>query len=227
MVFGMEFGATVGCVLISCVIILFYIYAHVYKSWSQINTLYEAPVLPPLHSLELTLGQLKRYNGTRQDGRILVAFKAKIYDVSGDSEFVVGGSLNFVAGTDFSHYLNTKLPLEPLERAVFVERWQNQLDTIYDCVGSLVDRQGNPLFIRQETNCQNCEALEDIMQDQKIFDFGQDKMETKSVEVGMEVSVKNALSNEQFLKEFLNAEPAAPVMALNNAPNQIIDLDLD
>ncbi|XP_034668579.1 uncharacterized protein LOC117901780 [Drosophila subobscura] len=227
MVFGVEFGAIVGCVLISCVIILFYIYAHVYKSWSQINTLYEAPVLPPLHSLKLTLGQLKRYNGTRQDGRILVAFKGKIYDVSADSEFIAGGSLNFVAGTDFSRYLNTELPLEPLERAAFVERWQNQLDTIYDCVGSLVDRQGNPLFMRKEINWQNSEALEDIMQDQKIFDFCQDKMDTKSVEVGMKDSVKNSLSNEQFLKEFLNAETAAPVMSLNNAPNQIIDLDLD
>ncbi|XP_022221500.2 uncharacterized protein LOC111073485 [Drosophila obscura] len=226
--YGIESSAIIGIVLIFCAIILFYLgIGYGYKSWSQVNTLYEMPVLPRLHSLALTLGQLKRFNGKRQDGRILVAFKGKIYDVSGESEFIVGGSLNFVAGTDFSHYLNTELPLEPMERIEFVERWETLLKTIYSCVGILIDCQGNPLFIRKNRNWPSNEALEDFMEDQTILDFCNDQFQTKSVEADVENSSNNEMTH-QLLNDILSAETSAPLKSLNNAaPNQLIDMDLD
>ncbi|XP_030380583.1 membrane steroid-binding protein 2 [Scaptodrosophila lebanonensis] len=110
---------------------------------------HKAPDLPPLPTIRLTSTQLMGFDGRRSDGRILVALKGKIYDVSSDiSEFGLGGTLNHVAGRDFTLYLIRIMELHG-KQVDYIVRWEQILGTNYAMVGYLVDEEGNP----KESNC--------------------------------------------------------------------------
>lgn len=94
--------------------------------------------LPPLDSVKLTMKELAEYDGSRGDGRILVAFKKIIYDVSsGLEEFGPKGTLACVAGRSLTDYLEHSI--NPIEtRNNFIDRWEMLLNKNYIAVGVLV-----------------------------------------------------------------------------------------
>lgn len=94
--------------------------------------------LPPLDSVKLTMKELAEYDGKRGDGRILVAFKKIIYDVSsGLEEFGPRGTLACVAGRSLTDYLEKSI--SPIEtRNNFIDRWEMLLNKNYIAVGVLV-----------------------------------------------------------------------------------------
>lgn len=94
--------------------------------------------LPPLDSVKLTMKELAEYDGSRGDGRILVAFKKIIYDVSsGLEEFGPRGTLACVAGRSLTDYLEKSI--SPVEtRNNFIDRWEMLLNRNYIAVGVLV-----------------------------------------------------------------------------------------
>ncbi|XP_034472775.1 membrane steroid-binding protein 2 [Drosophila innubila] len=100
------------------------------------------PELPPMPFIELTEKQLLEYDGSRADGRILIAFKGNIYDVSnGLEEFGSKGALGCVAGKNFTEYLNHTLPATET-KIDFIQRWEFLLDKNYKRVGVLIDDNG-------------------------------------------------------------------------------------
>ncbi|TDG49469.1 hypothetical protein AWZ03_004152 [Drosophila navojoa] len=125
------------------------------------------PELPPFPFTRMTSNQLLEYDGTRHDGRILIAFKDKIYDVTaGHEEFSSQGVLGCVAGKNFSGYLERAL--QPRETIVeYINRWDTLLDKNYPMVGLLIDEeeemQDNSL-VNSETGIME-ESLEDINRD--------------------------------------------------------------
>ncbi|XP_017050569.1 membrane-associated progesterone receptor component 1-like [Drosophila ficusphila] len=127
----------------------------------------ELPDLPPI---KLTLEQLLKFDGTRCDGRILVALKGKIYDVSNDLlDFGLDGTLSHVAGRDFTQYLKMIMDLHETE-INYIDRWEIILQKNYSCVGIVIDELGSPLIKSDEdlgsNNFQNTKEVEEVEEDQ-------------------------------------------------------------
>ncbi|XP_020807912.1 membrane steroid-binding protein 2 [Drosophila serrata] len=137
------------CLLILCIPAFGYFYG-IYDHWTKrkelVSPLIPTPFqLPELKDIRLTVNELLDYDGTRSDGRILVALKGLIYDVSSDVlEFGVGGTLSHVAGNDFTQYLRRIMNVHHTE-INYVERWGEILETNYKRVGFLIDESGNSL----------------------------------------------------------------------------------
>lgn len=139
-----------GAFLIFGLIVVGYIFCHCYQKLRQAVCGGEKkpkqeqappPELPPFPFSRMTANQLLDYDGTRRDGRILIAFKGKIYDVStGLEEFSPQGVLGCVAGKNFSEYLERTL--QPRETIVdYITRWDSLLDKNYPLVGILVEEE--------------------------------------------------------------------------------------
>lgn len=146
-----DYSIVVSVVLTLFVVLLSYAYAYLFGLKSKkdeqgdIKKLFAPKELPELPTVKLTLDQLIGFDGTRSDGRILVALKGRIYDVSSDlQEFGLGGTLSHVAGRDFTNYLNHIMRTNQTEMN-YVDRWEAILETNYSCVGYVIDEQGNRL----------------------------------------------------------------------------------
>lgn len=151
-----DFKPLISSVLVLCMTALGYFLVSRYRSTKRKNRVKPLIVvpqkLPELKDIRLTLDELMGYDGTRSDGRILVALKGVIYDVSSDSlEFGLGGTLSHVAGSDFTHYLSRIMEFNDTE-IDYVERWKAILETNYTRVGILVDESGISLV--ETTNLQ-------------------------------------------------------------------------
>ncbi|XP_064537374.1 uncharacterized protein t-cup [Drosophila montana] len=140
-----EENGLFGAILIFGLIVVGYIFCHCYQKLKNRvcgnkNVRMDqnaAPELPPFPFTKMTEKQLLDYDGSRSDGRILIAFKGKIYDVStGLEEFSPQGVLGCVAGRNFSEYLARTL--QPRETKVdYIARWDKLLSKNYPMVGVL------------------------------------------------------------------------------------------
>ncbi|XP_017115584.1 membrane-associated progesterone receptor component 1 [Drosophila elegans] len=201
-----HLGCMVSIVLTLCVAVLGYFHYHLRNGGGNridANKLF-APNLPDLPPIKLTLAQLLGFDGTRSDGRILVALKGKIYDVSNDlPEFGLDGTLSHVAGRDFTHYLNMIMNLHDT-KINYVHRWEAILETNYSRVGILIDELGNPLF--QTTNNVGVESsgnAEEVREDQD------DVVEAvKITETNSETKISNGMP-KKTLSEVLTAETSS------------------
>ncbi|EDW45929.1 membrane-associated progesterone receptor component 2 [Drosophila sechellia] len=163
-----AFGFTVNIVLTVLASVLVYLYAY-WHHWvnKEENELTVSKLLttklPDLPPIKLNLDQLLGFDGTRSDGRILVALRGKIYDVSSDfEEFGLTGTLSHVAGRDFTNYLNSIMDMHNSE-INYVDRWESILETNYSCVGEVIDEQGNPLMGKLENH--NADVVEETEED--------------------------------------------------------------
>jgi len=120
-----------------------------------------APVEPPLPRMkkkDLTLKELKKYDGTGKDGRVLVGVLGKIYDVTKGKHFYgPGGPYAGFAGRDASRGLATfrvdtisdeyddLSDLKPSEIEQ-VKEWELQFSEKYNFVGKLIKPGEEPTF---------------------------------------------------------------------------------
>jgi len=106
--------------------------------------------LPKLKKRDMTLQELRKYDGSQPDGRILVAVNSKIFDVTRGSRFYgPGGPYSSFAGHDASRALamfQTDLVKEDYddlsdlssEQMNSIREWEEQLADKYEFVGRLL-----------------------------------------------------------------------------------------
>jgi len=150
----------------------------------------------------LTLDQLLGFDGTRSDGRILVALRGKIYDVSSDfPEFGLNGTLSHVAGRDFTYYLETIVDMHNSE-INYVDRWEAILETNYSRVGIVIDELGNPL-IEKSSNL----GVKDLkIQNTEKFEQDKGVMDAEKIGVTGSDTVISNVKSKRKLNEVLTAE---------------------
>ncbi|KAH8404793.1 hypothetical protein KR222_003587 [Zaprionus bogoriensis] len=127
------------------------------------NTASRRLFLPSLHR-DFTVKELREYNGTRTDGRILVAVNFNVYDVSGSKHFYgLNGSYPQYAGCDISRSLinfsaeknemedfDELADLTESQYSTLVE-WDQQYAEKYPFVGHLVpDCEKEPIILAGE-----------------------------------------------------------------------------
>merc|ERR1712209_184366 len=108
------------------------------------------PPPPPLKKQDMTLVQLKQYDGTGEEGRVCVAVNGKVYDVTKGKRFYgPGGPYCAFAGRDASRGLAT-FSVEPVSEDYDdlsdlkphemdqVKEWELQFSEKYTYVGKLL-----------------------------------------------------------------------------------------
>jgi len=118
------------------------------RSSSQEKDTFKIP--PPLTKHNMTLEELKKYDGKGEDGRVCLAILNKVYDVSRGYRFYgPEGPYSTFAGRDATRALATFdvnavkedyddfSDLTPSQKSS-VEEWEMQLSERYDFVGKLI-----------------------------------------------------------------------------------------
>ncbi|KAK8786339.1 membrane-associated progesterone receptor component 1-like [Amblyomma americanum] len=108
------------------------------------------PELPPMKRRDMTPEEIRKYDGTGEDGRVLVAVNGKVFDVTrGRNFYGPGGPYHAFAGHDASRGLATfsvERPkegyddlsdLNPMEMES-VREWEMQFTEKYHYVGRLL-----------------------------------------------------------------------------------------
>ncbi|XP_077559032.1 membrane-associated progesterone receptor component 1-like [Haemaphysalis longicornis] len=108
------------------------------------------PELPPMKKRDMTPEEIRKYDGTGEDGRVLVAVNGKVFDVTrGRNFYGPGGPYHAFAGHDASRGLATfsvERPkdgyddlsdLNPMEMES-VREWEMQFTEKYHYVGRLL-----------------------------------------------------------------------------------------
>jgi len=108
------------------------------------------PALPKMKKRDMTLQEIRKYDGTQEDGRILVAINGTIFDVTKGKRFYgPGGPYSSFGGHDASRALamfQTDLVKEEYDdlsdldsrQMESVREWAAQLEDKYDVVGRLL-----------------------------------------------------------------------------------------
>lgn len=139
----------VNLLLTTIIVVLIY---KIWKSKYSRVIVEEAPP-PPLPKLrkDMTVAELKQYDGTQPDGRVLVAVNGFVFDVTkGKRHYGPGGSYSAFGGRDASRGLATFVvsassensydDLSDLNAAEMesVREWEMQFKEKYDLVGKLL-----------------------------------------------------------------------------------------
>jgi len=140
------------------VAIIFLIYK-IIKGRTEGNGGPSAPLPPPMPKMkkrDMTLSELRKYDGSQPDGRILVAVNSKIFDVTKGKRFYgPGGPYYSFAGHDASRALamfQTDLVKEEYDdlsdlnsvQMESIREWEAQLADKYDFVGRLIKPGDEP-----------------------------------------------------------------------------------
>lgn len=106
--------------------------------------------LPPMKKRDMTLSEIRQYDGTGADGRVLVAVNGKVFDVTKGKHFYgPGGPYHAFAGHDASRGLATFSVESPKEeyddlsdlnpmQMESVREWEMQFTEKYHYVGRLL-----------------------------------------------------------------------------------------
>jgi len=142
-------------VLILAIIILIY---KIFKSDDSQPSEPPPPPLPRMKKKDMTLTELKKYDGSGPDGRVCVGVLGKIYDVTKGKRFYgPGGPYAGFAGRDASRGLATfsvdaitdeyddllDLKASEIEQ---VREWELQFSEKYDFIGKLIKPGEEPTF---------------------------------------------------------------------------------
>jgi len=108
------------------------------------------PPIPKMKKQDMTLQQLRKFDGTQEDGRVLCAINGRIFDVTKGKRFYgPGGPYSSFAGHDASRALamfQTDLVKEEYDdlsdlnshQMESVKEWELQLAEKYDVIGRLL-----------------------------------------------------------------------------------------
>lgn len=144
------------------IVLLLAIFFLLYKIFKSNNdstpSVPSEPPLPRMKKRDFTLTELKKYDGSGPDGRVLVGVLGKIYDVTKGKRFYgPGGPYSGFAGRDASRGLATfnvsaindeyddLSDLKPSEIEQ-VREWELQFSEKYDFVGKLIRPGEEPTF---------------------------------------------------------------------------------
>jgi len=142
------FGSTTNTILtVACIYIIYKLFR---GDSRKSNSEPQFKIPPPLKKHNMTMEELKKYDGRGEDGRVCLAVLNKVYDVSKGYRFYgPNGPYSTFAGRDATRALATfdvnaakddyddYSDLTPSERSS-VEEWQMQLSERYDYVGKLI-----------------------------------------------------------------------------------------
>jgi len=138
---------------------IFYLIYKIFKSDTDSTPIVPPPPpLPRMKKKDMTLTELKKYDGTGPEGRVCVGVLGKIYDVTKGKKFYgPGGPYAGFAGRDASRGLATfsvdaitdeyddlsDLKASELEQ---VREWELQFSEKYEFVGKLIKPGEEPTF---------------------------------------------------------------------------------
>ncbi|UJR36272.1 hypothetical protein I4U23_029002 [Adineta vaga] len=149
-------------VLILCLLVKLFLLKR--KSSGKSNEKKILKQLPKMPKTDLTVQQLRGYNGIESNGRILTAIYGDIFDVSKRSDlYGIGGSYSLFAGRDatralskmqldpslFSNEYDDLLNLTEKERST-VRSWNEDYREKYDIVGRLLKPGEKPTMYPSE-----------------------------------------------------------------------------
>jgi len=127
------------------------------------------PPLPKMKKRDLTLSELRQYDGSQPDSRILVAVNGKIFDVTRGKRFYgPGGPYSSFAGHDASRALamfQTELVKDEYDdlsdlnsvQMESIREWEAQLADKYDFVGRLIKPGEEPTNYSDEEEAETGE----------------------------------------------------------------------
>ncbi|CAL8137258.1 unnamed protein product [Orchesella dallaii] len=137
----------------------------------EINLPPQPPPLPKLKKRDMLLDELRKYDGTQPDGRVLVAINGKIFDVTRGKRFYgPGGPYSPFAGHDASRalaFFQADLVKEEYDdlsdldsrQMESVREWEEQFTDKYDFVGRLVKPGEEPTNYSDEEEGEQTEEV--------------------------------------------------------------------
>lgn len=164
------------------VILILAILFLIYKIFKSDDSQPSTPPLPPLPRMkkkDMTLTELKKYDGSDPDGRVCVAVLGKIYDVTKGKRFYgPDGPYAGFAGRDASRGLATfsveaitdeyddllDLKASEIEQ---VREWELQFSEKYDLVGKLMKPGEEPTFYSDASSDEEEEPEKAAVEDKK------------------------------------------------------------
>ncbi|VVC45744.1 Cytochrome b5-like heme/steroid binding domain [Cinara cedri] len=193
----------------------------------------EDTVLPKMKKRDFTFQELREFDGTKGDGRILVAINGKVFDVTKGKHFYgPGGVYSTFGGHDASRGLATfsvsgkdeyddLSDLNSLELESMLE-WETQFMEKYDYVGRLLkpgephsyytDEEGSPTNKLHLGNPKQCES--DLLETNTEID-SLDKDELENSETKDEI-INNSNNDDQLLKN--ENQQLNDINSLNESP---------
>jgi len=182
--------------LVLIALFVYTVYALFFKKAAEVAEPKEEPLPPPLDKQDMTIEQLRRYNGV-EDPHICLAILGQILDVTrGKSFYGVGNSYGVLAGHDATRALGT-MNLETVrdeyddhacmsqDEIQTAQDWADQLSMKYPVVGKLIppsrndsdyDTEGSskhstPTKMGSQENLASAATINDGPKEGKIIDF--------------------------------------------------------
>ncbi|KAG5876449.1 hypothetical protein JTB14_031134 [Gonioctena quinquepunctata] len=138
------------------VLIVFLVYKIIKSRQNDVAIPPPAPQLPKMKKRDFTVEELKKYDGTQEDGRVLVAVNGNVYDATRGKRFYgPGGPYAAFGGKDASRGLATfnvtasgegyddLSDLSTMEMDS-VREWESQFKEKYEFVGRLLKPDEQP-----------------------------------------------------------------------------------
>ncbi|KAF7282434.1 membrane steroid binding protein [Rhynchophorus ferrugineus] len=155
-------------------LIIFLVFRIIKSRQEEQRTEPEEKPLPKLKKRDFTIQELKKFDGTQDDGRVLIAVNGKVYDVTKGKRFYgPGGPYSAFAGCDASRGLATfnvtpagdqyddLSDLSTIEMES-VREWESQFKDKYEFVGRLLKPGEEPInYSDEEDDIQNLEKTKD------------------------------------------------------------------
>merc|ERR1739844_493846 len=172
---------TANPINIALLMAIFYLLYKIFKSNDEPTpSIPSEPQLPRMKKKDLTLTELAKYDGTGEDGRVLVGVLGKIYDVTKGKRFYgPGGPYSGFSGRDASRGLATfnvnainpdeyddLSDLKPSEIEQ-VREWELQFSEKYDLVGKLIKPGEEPTFYSDASNSSDEDPEKAAVEDKK------------------------------------------------------------
>merc|ERR1712183_840439 len=171
---------TANPINIALLMAIFYLLYKIFKSNDEPKpSIPSEPQLPRMKKKDLTLKELAKYDGTGEDGRVLVGVLGKIYDVTKGKRFYgPGGPYSGFSGRDASRGLATfsvdaitdeyddllDLKASEIEQ---VREWELQFSEKYDLVGKLMKPGEEPTFYSDASSDEEEEPEKAAVEDKK------------------------------------------------------------
>lgn len=147
------------------------------KQQSPRNVRKKEPELPPMKKRDMTLSEIRQYDGTGEGGRVLVAVNGKVFDVTkGKNFYGPGGPYHAFAGHDASRGLATfsvesakeeyddLSDLNPMQMES-VREWEMQFTEKYHYVGRLLKPGEEPTDYSDEEDVAAAAAADQSKKD--------------------------------------------------------------